>query len=565
MAVATPLNEQQVDAILSEGLARHLLEADVDGNLPAELSERTAMAQTLVGMADLAFKAGSRDDDVAAVLFIAEVEMQPQIPTGGDDVATEMTALGDDTLIKIEGALARLGEEESGEELQFVRAELERRGLRQADPGASNGAAQEPEAVDPTAPTSSEHSSAATSETADDAERSALEDRLTIGIMRVHGIDPSEISGLSIETLRWVVEHPDAPAETAPAPEVVAAEEPDPSLIETVRILPPQPVAPAPAPIPEDEGEETISAEREDLESRVTGPMLKSFGRGRNDVPGIGDNELRFMIENPEGRVTKEQLLAARELDEVAAVGVPIVQRPAEEPPVHIPVPSEESSPRQAVIEEAIAEEEAAAAAEPVAEEPSQESAGDGFSPPAAEEPAEEGPIEAPRPLPPADLHVPEAATRDAREHFDALIKREHLPIPPDIEEEPPRLPFDMSKSSVEELYSLHARFHACEARISFIITNEEDSLSDLEKMRRGREIEVASELPVTMDGKRMTDAQRIARVAADPQVQVYATAEHNIGKTLRKLKVLRDNFHRDCERSSRQLTRFSQEFAGTK
>src|ERR1019366_4711689 len=101
-AVAAPLNEQQVEAILVEGLARNLLEADVEGHLPSEASERIAMAQTLVGMADLAFKAGSRDDDVAAILFIAEVDMQPQISTtGGEDVASDMTALPDDTLVKI--------------------------------------------------------------------------------------------------------------------------------------------------------------------------------------------------------------------------------------------------------------------------------------------------------------------------------------------------------------------------------------------------------------------------------------------------------------------------------
>jgi intein/homing endonuclease len=959
MAVADrvfPLTEDQVNTILQEGLQRALLEADVEGNLPAEASERMAMAQTLVGMADLAYKAGSRDDDVATVLFIAEVGYQTQIvkQTGGDDVATEMTALGDETLIKIEGALSKLGEEESGEELQFVRAELERRGLRQADSGASNGGAQEPEA-------------AAEAPEEGDTERTALEDRLTIGIMRTHGIDPSEISNLSMEGLRWVVEHPDAPAdqphvlvvEPTPSPEVAAAEEPDPGYIETVRILPAQSPASEPVTAPEDDGEETISAEREDLEGRVTGPMLKcvavgqrvlmsdgssraienvrigdevlssdgvricgdvvsgfwhsgykeivqirladgrqirvskehpiygwdrwvaagelqlgdaicvpsvtksavegsagvslddafllalwlaeglknitryqalrytnaddgvhervarianergwdvptyanpinrsiirrkgapllegspleflrgygmnglavdtihvpeaimrsntdviaeflgtyiscdgcvqmnksgrrnggltvssaserlvrdlqilsarlgvrstvgsgespsrrgyrvvwswyvntidsikemskvvvvpgkqhkfdaimssielkrtyasqlppefrdqfktkspkhgpravigtwitrdkalalcdlprnnvvaegirelldgglgwarvaeirdggieytvdletsqhhafflegalthnSFGRGRNDVPGIGDNELRFMLENPEGRVTKEQLLAARELDEVAAAGGPAVQR-------------EEPNPRLAAIEEAIAEEEAAAHGGPEAvHQP------DGFAPPVAEptpvlEPGGMKKLVEEK-IAPVDLHVPEEATRDAREHFDALIKREHLPIPPDIEEEPPRLPFDMSKCSVEELYSLHARFHACEARISFLITNEEDSIGDLEKMRHGREVEVANELPTTIDRKRPTEAQRTSLIAADPQVQIYLTAEHNIAKTLRKLKVLRDSYHRDCERSSRQLTRFSQEFAGTK
>jgi hypothetical protein len=538
------LNSNQVDAILTEALSRGLIEPDSDGNLPSEADDRLHMAQTLVGMAHQSFLAGSRDDDVAQILFIAEVDMQPQVDQtegGGTDMASSsMDSIDDETLVKIERSLQVASDagEDNSIELTKVREELVRRGLAVVEEPAAAG-------------------NGTATPTDDSAERTALEEQLTIGLMRAHGLDPSEIASTSTATLRWMIEHPDpkqpAPAAGVPA-QVAAVADPVPGdMEERVRILPP-PAADVAAHESEATADDSgISAEREALESQVTGPMLKAFGRGRLDIPNIGDNELAFMVANPEGRVTKEQLMAARALDE--AEPITSVQESAPAPIAEQLAAERHEEPVQEAVAPAPTGD--AAFAPPVAVEPRPK-------PQADPKPAAVAPIEAPAPrvpVDPATLHVPEEAQRDVKEHFAQTVAKEHFPYPQDIED-PPSMPADMSKLTREEIYSLHARFHAVQARIAIVITDDEDKLGDMQKLRRARELAVEETIPVNIDGKKLTEAQRSARIAQDEQVQIYATAEHNLEKSIRKMKVLAGNYNRDVERSSRQMTRWSKEFA---
>lgn len=513
------LNEQQVDAILTESLSRNLIELDSEGKLPTDQDERLKIAQTLIGMADRAYQAGSRDEDVAAILFIAEVDMHPQVDQsqGGSTVASSMEAIPDEVLLKIEQSLVNAGEASDAQELAKVHDELVRRGLRTPAPGAAED------------------------------ERKQLEDQLTVGIMRAYSLDPSEIEGTSTEALRWMVEHPEPRAQTTPA----AEEDPVPvstgETIETVRVMAPKeeplsvPAAQESKPVTSD----GISEEREKLESQVTGPMLKAFGRGRLDIPNIGDNELSFMLANPDGRVKKEDLLAARALDEDPTQGVPV-------------------SGGETGIVPTIAEQAAALAAGSVPEPEPEEPAGDAaFAPPAVEPvpapaPAQQAPTP---PVVPPPVPVM-ASKRDADLHFDEIVAKENFPIPQEVES-PPTMPADMSKLSREEVYSLHAQFHAVEARISFIITRDEDELSDLQKLRRAHELAVEGTIPMTEDGKKLTEAQRATRVAQNEGVQAYVAKEHEVEKTIRKLKVLANIYHKDVERASRQMTRWSKEYEG--
>lgn len=528
------LNSDQVDSILTEALSRGLIEPDSDGNLPAEVDDRLHMAQTLVGMAHQSFLAGSRDEDVAQILFIAEVDMQPQ---GGTDMASSsMDSIDNETLEKIAKSLRIASEagEDNSVEIAKVYEEMAKRGM------IPEGEVLSSAPVVAQAPAD------------DSAEREQLEGQITLALMRAHGLDPSEIASTSTATLRWMIEHPDqkqaASAAEVPA-QVDAVADPAPGdMAERVRILPP-PVAEVAASEPEAVDDSGISPEREALEAQVTGPMLKAFGRGRLDIPNIGDNELAFMVANPEGRVTKEQLMSARALDESGT-----------------PASSQEVAPAS-IAEQLAAERRDEPAQEVAASAPTGDAA---FAPPATEvkpqaaaaPAAEAAPV--PRvPVDPATLHVPEEAQRDVKEHFAQTVAKEHFPIPQDIED-PPSMPADMSKLTREEIYSLHARFHAVEARIAIVITDEEDKLGDMQKLRRARELAVEEMIPVNVDGKKLTEAQRSARIAQDEQVQIYATAEHNIEKTIRKLKVLANNYHRDVERSSRQLTKWSKEFEGS-
>lgn len=271
-----------------------------------------------------------------------------------------------------------------------------------------------------------------------------------------------------------------------------------------------------------------VSPEREKLESQVTGPMLKAWKLGRKSIPDMSDEELKLMVENPGGRPVAA--LDQSQQPEVAAVVPPAAEQ--------VPAPL------------------APAPAPPVAESPQPDA---GSVPP-------EQPVATPLPLAaPAPSSPPVPVARPASDVGQVnaameIIAREHFPIPPDIED-PYILPNDVSKVSDDELRSLHARAHAVEARINWVLSEFDDEIGDLERLLSDRRRVVKLQTPTSEDGKRLTKDQVEARVEADEQVQAFIGQIKDIHKSTGKLKVIRDNAHRDCERLSRQWSmRFKEE-----
>jgi hypothetical protein len=551
-----PLNEQQVDAILAECLSKKLIEADVDGRLPDDPEARRKMALTMVAQAQLMFDAGSRSDEVATVLFIAECDMNPPLLNGGIDVADGITSLADENLINVERTLAATGE--STAELEQARAEILRRGLAPTWDTSSNGS----------------------SNGAPDLERAELEGKLTFAILRKHNIDPSEVPGMSTETLRALLgEEPIAQQAAPPPPPPPPAPDPTPVIpaqppirpsdpentIETTRMIIPERRAPEPAaeaPAAPTRLGRLSPAEREKLEEQVTGPMLRAYGiKSRADVPDLGDHELQFMIDHPDARALPEELEAARAKDRELA-GEADQAEPPEAEAAYVEETQEEAvTPDQMRdiaatlnLPEDLAQTVDATASEELPAEP--------VEPAAQPEPTSSTLPEQAAPPQEPTLIAPIAPVGQRRV-FESIVEKEHLPLPPEINEDPPELPYDMSKLSRDEIYSLHSRFHACESRANYLIALDEDELHDLEALRKAREVEVAAVLPATIDGKRTTDAQRSAKIAADEQVRACVAQEHELEKHVRKLKTLRDFYHSTVERCSRQLTRFSEEYGG--
>lgn len=400
-------------------------------------------------------------------------------------------------------------------------------------------------------------------EAAPEVDRAALENQLTFQIMRAHKIDPSMVDDLSIEELQWILSH-DGESASAPVvgtatrhssadnehppgtvypPEPVAEEErPQPEYAEMgtqVHIKEPEPTPEAPA-------APAVDDEREELEGQITGPILKAYGKGRVDVPGLGSNELRFMVENPEGKVTQDQLAAAQALD---AGGVDVS-----------PTDDTDTTPTVAEVAEAIAEDTVARIEEQITQ----------FKEGGTVEviPAAKAASSAPQPEPVVFVNqTPPWEAQPSPDRAQEIIEREQFPIPIDLEQ-PPKFPADISKVSFEDLYSLHAQFHAVEARANWVIALEEDKSSDLQELLSGREVEVRNEAPEKNPDdarKKLTEAQRESLVAADPEVKGIKKEIHSHAKVLRKLKVLRDNYHRDVDRCSRQMTRFIEERSGAR
>lgn len=528
---------QQVDHILSEALSAGYFEADTDGNLPRDPADRHKAAVELIRQCKLSHDAGVRTDGVVNLLFIAGEQKQPETK-GGDSMsaADDLTKQPDAMLLKLEEALGNYEQsEEVVENLNLIRAEMEKRGLASEAP-ATNGNA-EPEMVVQKEVLGPPQVDSFLSDS--DVDRAALEDRLTFKIMRAHGIDPSEVAGLSDETLAWIVEHPEPNGGEAVEPVI-----PPPSdAIQTTKMVvnrdKPAPAAPAAAPPPapetEDTGASAMSPERTELEEQVTGPMLKAYGRGRKDIPEIGDNELRFMVEHPDARVPPNDLLAARLLDDGVGSAAP------EAEPV-VPTIAELARAQKAEAPDAFA---------PPAEDPTPDPTPDHTPDPV------QGTTQVvtmtTTPVTPATANKPLLKDLPANPAQE-IIDTENFPTPPEIDEKPPRLPFDLSKCSDEEIQSFHAQFHACSSRANYVVGLWESELRDVVKLRKGREVEAYNSLPAKDGRTKLTNEQRDSMVQADAEVVGYRNQEHEVEKILRQLKVLQSNYSSDVAVCSRQM-----------
>lgn len=635
--IVPPLNDQQATAILQEALNRGMMQGAIPGDEPTRL----AYAQQLVSQAKLAADNGNQNENVMAVLFIAEVDQSPPPvqpvappavpaapaaapPMAAPPVAApaaappmapppgappapapqpqpaaqgsfDVTTIGDDSLAKMIQTLEApeyAGKPNVEQELAQLRAERERRAGGQAvaqapvpqavappaqappaaapptpSPAMPTAPAPAPGAFQPGQPPQPEPAAAPpqgpvgfppggppatdaagnpvaaapqpgaegvvpqAEPTQEDGERAALEAQITLAHLRAHNISQDQVPGLTIDQLRFVVANPGGPvADSTTA------------------------TAPTPGEAP--------NSEREQLLAQITGPILKAWGQGRASLAGIGDHELMLMIEHPDAAVTYDQIMVVRgadgtqetitQLPKAVREALEAAQAPAAspaQPPAPAPVAAAPPQPQ------------------PVAAPPQmQPPAPSAFAPPA------EAPAQAPAPAPtpvatppapaatappvPASIAPPAGApavpVASATDRAMQIIQQENMPIPPEIDGDPPRLPNDISATSDAELRSYHARFHACEVRMNWVISGFDDEIGDVKKLLRDRRREVALTVKGE-DGKRLTKDAKEALVEADEHVQGYLHQLEEIEKTVGKLKVLRDGYHQDVSTCSRQ------------
>lgn len=568
------LTAQQVDAVLQESLHRKFFELDVDGGLPRDAGDRAKAAEELLRQCRLSYSAGNRLEGVTALLHIAEDELvsaQPNRDTGGSmataEAQVDLSAHPLETLKKFETTLLGHPQEtedqarEVQENLALVRAEIARKTGSSPQPAQAIASAVAQEAASTSLNgNSGPHPEVVHADEVVLVDRAALEDQLSFKIMRAHEIDPSDVPSITDDQLQWILAHPEGSGTPAvsPAPTPVATPavpQPDQSeIIETTRMVinrDPEPVPATPPPEPtQDAPKSDLDPEREELEGQVTGPLLKAYGRGRTDVPGLGINELRFMIQNPEGRVTAEQLAAAKALDEDADGAA---QATPPEPAIAETEPAQKVavSPEMVVTKEVLGPEQV-----------------DHFLPQDATATNESIPVSL-ETVQVSNSRMTKSqalGTVPPANPAQEIIDREQFPTPPEIDGKPPRLPFDMSKLDDDSLRSLHAQMHAVHSRANYIVGIWEGELRDIVKLRKGEEVTAANNAP-TKDPddsrKRLTDAQREALVAATPEVVALKEREHDIERILRQLRTLRDGYSSDVSTCSRQWAMRKEESNG--
>lgn len=410
----------------------------------------------------------------------------------------------------------------------------------------------------------------------EDGERTALIEQLTISIVKAHGVSPVDIDSLSSDQLKYILDNPDGPIKEDKMPvnekeveefaqtntevrggKVIGGVDLTP-VDNTEKVITKADLGIDVEDVPKENTSGEISAEREKLESLVTGPMLKAYGRGRKEILSIGDNELRFMILNSDGKVSSDELEKARALD-----------GPEYSPNINVSdkIPmvgglNPNSSPKMVVTKEVPGPEVISYFLEVDSQEDDpQDNHGDAEQI-ATTENIKETVLSA--------REVRKKELRELRINSDnnkqncamEIIARENMPIPPSYaNEEAPILPIDVSVITRDELFSLHAKFHACESRMLWIMCQEEDKFGDIEKLRKDREAIVGANVPfLGEDGKRNTNEYRDFQIASDSEVLSLGKEEHEIKKVVKRLKILCDNYHRDCERLSRQMSKYERE-----
>lgn len=407
-----------------------------------------------------------------------------------------------------------------------------------------------------------------------DDQRTKIESELTLPMVKAHGIDILKLGEVPLEQLEYMIANPKGPPkeDQMAISEVEVEANAIPSNLKGVSLggivaNTPQDavVSKADLGLSNVTDDSDDSGERDKLEGMLKGTTLKAYGRGRKEVPSIGINELKFMILNDDGKITQEELSAARAKDNLAKpLSTEVVTLPsgdtvniatsttaesAPEEKAKIIIPEEETSQDRTIAQAAV---EAVAKAPPVEQVPVETTVS------APTQVITKSGTEA---IVNSDEVIPGDNIVSSGNRAMEIINKENFPIAPELNGEIPVLPFDLSKCSRDELFSYHARFHASEARMNWILCQEEDTLGDIEKLRTNREAIVAANVPfMGEDGKRNTNEFRDSQVAADKEVLELGMKEHEINKTVKRLKVLQRNYMKDCERLSRQMSKYERE-----
>jgi hypothetical protein len=404
----------------------------------------------------------------------------------------------------------------------------------------------------------------------EDGSRLELEEQLTFDILKAHEADITKINNLTVDQIKFMLENPDgsgdkkvpitdgeAEAAAVTNAEVkavtgISAQESSPE-----RVVSKEDLGIKVEEIPAQKAAEEI--DRESLEAQLTGPTLKAYGQGRKSVPGLGINELRFMVEHPDGKVYPAELEAARALDNLdsespadrlkAVEKINDLKKYAEGGLVENPNIKLNNSETLFLVES-----ETIIKGPPI-EEVNRSEISDIED---AEEVNKRDNIQR------ADKVFSEIDAEESRRRNRAMeiVAQEGMPIPPAYsDEQAPVFPVDVSKCSREELYSFHAEYHAYETRINYVLIEHEDRLNDCIHYKNYRENVVAKEVPfMGEDGKRNTNEFREAQVKGDPEVLELSNKEHEARKIVSGLKAFQKNFHLSCERLSRQISKYETE-----
>lgn len=145
------------------------------------------------------------------------------------------------------------------------------------------------------------------------------------------------------------------------------------------------------------------------------------------------------------------------------------------------------------------------------------------------------------------------------RKLAEARVAKEKLPIPPELEGNPPELPRDISALSDIQLRRLHAEFHALLARATWLVAVEESDEHAADQIARHYKAMVLRDL-VSKASKDAKITALEAEAAGDERVREWTQRKNEHYVQVKLLKALRDTYEDSCDRMSRDFTMRSAE-----
>lgn len=144
-----------------------------------------------------------------------------------------------------------------------------------------------------------------------------------------------------------------------------------------------------------------------------------------------------------------------------------------------------------------------------------------------------------------------------AREQAHALMRKEGLPIPPELEGEPPVLPRDLTQKTDTEIRRLHSEFAAALARANYLVsleTADEYAAKMIYERLYARALAHVERTYSEGDKvKSKTVPQLEAEAAQDSEVQEWGDRYHTHHVQNTFLKSIRDGYKDYADRLSRE------------
>lgn len=159
-------------------------------------------------------------------------------------------------------------------------------------------------------------------------------------------------------------------------------------------------------------------------------------------------------------------------------------------------------------------------------------------------------------------LPAPSQEPTPARQGAEELVRREGLPVPSELDGDPPEMPRDLTATGDREARRLHSEFNAYLARVNYLIGIERADRESAERLADFHEKRaLASTAPQDAAGDKVPQHVRLAQASQDPEARGWRDRAVQHAANLTLLYQLRDIYAGNIDRVSRDWSMRMNEF----